>query len=661
MEGRFIRLKAVILKECILIDNDVYKSGVAITGGQPEGIVVHSTGCNNPNLCRYVNPVPSQSYYDEVIADVGKNPYGNSWNRPGVGACVHAMIGLNASGVVETYQTLPWTMCCGGVWKGKLLKSGARCYSDKYKSKIVCYTNEDNMLSNSVYNTLASYGIAQWTYNGQTVYIDTSNLASYNSNPTARIQFETLEDNLANEEYFYKVMREGQEFCAYICKMYNLPVSKISSHKESFEAGYGSQHGDPENWLNKFGKNMDWYRSEVQKILDGNPPSPTPTPTPTPTFKLGDEVKIKDGVTTWANKATMSSWVPSYVPYYVRAINGNKITISTMTSGAITGTVFDTDLVLLNPKDDFTRDFEVGDAVRIRNGVTTWANGAKMQSWVPGYTPYYVRSVRDTTVVISTQLTGDITGTIRKVDVLFLNQPDPEPEPEPEPEPTPDPEPQPEPEPQPQPEPQPIPDPDDTTSDFEVGEAVCIKQGAKFASGEDVTGALLQWSPYFISKIDNGVATITVYLNGETSFQINTEYLEKVVLVDDTLKIGDIVSINPGATTYNGSSISWRGKIRQWIVKSISENKVVLGKSVDGRTLLDGCEMNIKDVTEVHPELMKVTSANSINVRDSASIFGRIVGAVNSGDYVIGYGKSIIWVNIGDTEWVCIIFVESVK
>ena len=214
------------------------------------------------------------------------------------------MIGLNATGIVETYQTLPWTMCCGGVWKGKLLRSGARCYSDKSRSTTVCYTNEDNMLPNSVYQTLKKSGISQWTYNGQTVYIDTSNLASYNYNPTARIQFEMLEDDLTDEEYFYKVMKEGQEFCAYICKKFNLPVSKICSHKESFTAGYGSDHGDPENWLSKFGKTMDWYRAEVQKIIDGGEPLPTPIPTPQE-FEIGDEVKIRDGVTTWANGGNM--------------------------------------------------------------------------------------------------------------------------------------------------------------------------------------------------------------------------------------------------------------------------------------------------------------------------------------------------------------------
>ena len=298
------------------------------------------------------------------------------------------MIGLNASDVVETYQTLPWTMCCGGVWKGKLLRTGARCYSDKSRSTIVCYTNEDNMLSTSVYNTLASYGIAQWTYNGQTVYIDTSNLASYNYNPTARIQFEMLEDSLTDQDYFNKVMREGQELCAYICKLYNLPVSKICSHKESYEAGYGSGHGDPENWLSKFGKNMDWYRAEVQRIIDGNPPSPTPTPS---SFKLGDEVRIKEGVTTWANGLKMSSWVPSYTPYYVRAINGSIITISTLQTGACTGSVHDTDIELINPEPT-PREFQVGDKVKLKSTAMTWANGAGIPQWVRDWDPLYVRA-----------------------------------------------------------------------------------------------------------------------------------------------------------------------------------------------------------------------------------------------------------------------------
>lgn len=62
----------------------------------------HSTGANNPNLRRYVQP-------DDGI--LGKNNNGNHWNqlRPdGRQVCVHAFIGLDKNGDVATYQTLPW-------------------------------------------------------------------------------------------------------------------------------------------------------------------------------------------------------------------------------------------------------------------------------------------------------------------------------------------------------------------------------------------------------------------------------------------------------------------------------------------------------------------------------------------------------------------------
>ena len=37
----------------------------------------------------------------------------------------------------------------------------------------------------------------------------------------------------------------------------------IISHKEACGRGYASNHGDPEHWLVKFGKNMDWFRAQV--------------------------------------------------------------------------------------------------------------------------------------------------------------------------------------------------------------------------------------------------------------------------------------------------------------------------------------------------------------------------------------------------------------
>lgn len=87
------------LHQLILTENACYKAGKKIT---PKGIMVHSTGANNPNLKRYVGP-------DDGL--LGVNKYGNHWNTyypAGREVCVHAFIGLLADGTVATYQTLPW-------------------------------------------------------------------------------------------------------------------------------------------------------------------------------------------------------------------------------------------------------------------------------------------------------------------------------------------------------------------------------------------------------------------------------------------------------------------------------------------------------------------------------------------------------------------------
>jgi N-acetylmuramoyl-L-alanine amidase len=54
----------------------------------PTGIVVHSTGVNNPYLKRYV----------DASDEVGINRYGNHWNTAmpgGKKVCVHAFIGYD--------------------------------------------------------------------------------------------------------------------------------------------------------------------------------------------------------------------------------------------------------------------------------------------------------------------------------------------------------------------------------------------------------------------------------------------------------------------------------------------------------------------------------------------------------------------------------------
>lgn len=79
----------------LLTENDCYRAGRTIT---PKGVMVHSTGADNPRVCRYV---PGNDI-------LGYNSGGNHWNRPGLNKCVHAFVGKLADGTVGTVQTLPW-------------------------------------------------------------------------------------------------------------------------------------------------------------------------------------------------------------------------------------------------------------------------------------------------------------------------------------------------------------------------------------------------------------------------------------------------------------------------------------------------------------------------------------------------------------------------
>jgi N-acetylmuramoyl-L-alanine amidase len=98
-----------------LTANECYKAGKAMT---PKGIMVHSTGANNPRLSRYVGP--DDGY-------LGANLYNNHWNQPrpdGKQICCHAFIGKLENGLVATYQTLPWDMRgwhCGGAGNDTLI------------------------------------------------------------------------------------------------------------------------------------------------------------------------------------------------------------------------------------------------------------------------------------------------------------------------------------------------------------------------------------------------------------------------------------------------------------------------------------------------------------------------------------------------------------
>lgn len=204
------------LKKLILVNNECYKVGKTIA---PKGIMVHSTGANNPNLKRYVGP-------DDGL--LGKNKYNNHWNRSrpnGRQVCVHAFIGKLADGTIATYQTLPWNH-------------------------------------------------RAWHAGGK-------------ANDT-HIGIEICEDNLKDLTYFNKVYKEAVELCVFLCREYNISPENIIGHCEGYKRGLASNHGDPNNWFPKHGKNMNMLRADVKTTISSPLSSSPPiAPTlPSPSKKL---------------------------------------------------------------------------------------------------------------------------------------------------------------------------------------------------------------------------------------------------------------------------------------------------------------------------------------------------------------------------------------
>ena len=98
MSWEVIRLE---LTRYYMTGNECFQRGKFFS---PTGVMLHSTGANNPRLSRYVQPNDGR---------LGENPYENHFNtlRPGGRkVCPHAVIGKLADGSVAIYQLLPWEM-----------------------------------------------------------------------------------------------------------------------------------------------------------------------------------------------------------------------------------------------------------------------------------------------------------------------------------------------------------------------------------------------------------------------------------------------------------------------------------------------------------------------------------------------------------------------
>lgn len=189
-----------------LTQNDCYRTGAVLV---PRGIMIHSTGAENPSVSRYV---PG----DDTI---GRNTNGNHWDQSNaqwsekfdatLDKCAHAFVGKLADGSVGTVQTLPWDM--------RGWHAGKRAGNDSY------------------------------------------------------IGIEICEDGLTDADYFWSVFAETAFVCAMLCEKYDLdPLAEgvIICHAEGYRQGVASNHADVEHWFSRFHITMDGFRKTVAAILE---------------------------------------------------------------------------------------------------------------------------------------------------------------------------------------------------------------------------------------------------------------------------------------------------------------------------------------------------------------------------------------------------------
>lgn len=225
---------------CMMTQSTCYKGTRRFA---PKGILWHSTGANNPNLKRYVQPDDNAPDKTQLLALLGRNPNGNDWNHTSVQAGLNFWIGKLADGTVAAVQTMPWDYRPWGCGSG----SNGSC------------------------------------------------------NDT-HIQFEICEDALTSQPYWEAVYREACEMTAYLCKMFGidpkgtihyngLAVPTIIDHTGSHALGLGSNHGDVQHWSRRFGKTMENVRNDVAALLAGETqPAQTPDkPTEKTGLRQGDE------------------------------------------------------------------------------------------------------------------------------------------------------------------------------------------------------------------------------------------------------------------------------------------------------------------------------------------------------------------------------------
>lgn len=187
--------------------------------------MLHSVGCAQPDAMAFVQ----------------------SWNQPGVKACVHGFIDANTGAV---YQTLPWT--CRG-WHGGGSSNNTHIGVEMCEPASIRYTSGANFLD---------------------------------------------QDPAATEAAVLRTYGTAVDLFAQLCRTFSLdPLGDgvILSHREGHQRGIATNHGDPEHLWSPFGLTMDIFRQAVSAALTGQAAAPASPAVPFLGRVTADALHIRSG------------------------------------------------------------------------------------------------------------------------------------------------------------------------------------------------------------------------------------------------------------------------------------------------------------------------------------------------------------------------------
>lgn len=214
---------------------------------KPKGVMIHSTGADNPNLKRYVQPVSSTLDRAELLEQLGINANSNHWNQTRVYVYTDGTRTVGTRNYSKTLQQTLYEPCVHG-FIGKLADG-----------------------------SVAAVQTLPWNHRGWHCGVGTSGKSANDTH----IAFEICEDALTDPAYFKQVYQTAVELTAMLCREYGLDPQAdgvVICHQEGYRRGIASNHGDVLHWFPRHGKSMDDFRTDVAWELGREPAVPALAP-----------------------------------------------------------------------------------------------------------------------------------------------------------------------------------------------------------------------------------------------------------------------------------------------------------------------------------------------------------------------------------------------